>query len=81
MDNGGLPLSSPLPLCQPAVQAPIENPDATTPSETAGADVVVRESVSLLAGSAHFLRNTQSNTPLRTQHAAIEHPLAAISRL
>ena len=44
MDDDGLPLSSPLPLSQPAVQAPIENPDATIPSETTGANVMVRES-------------------------------------
>ena len=34
MDDDGLPLSSPLPLSQPAVQAPNENPDAIIPSET-----------------------------------------------
>ena len=39
MDDEGLPLSSPLPLSQPAVQAPIENPDAIIPSETTGVDV------------------------------------------
>ena len=38
MDDEGLPLSSPLPLSQPAVQAPIENPDATIPSETTRVD-------------------------------------------
>ena len=42
MDNGGLPLSSPLPLSQPAVQAPNENPDAIIPSETTGVDGITR---------------------------------------
>ena len=34
MDDEGLPLSPLLPLSQPAVQAPIDNPDANPASET-----------------------------------------------
>ena len=33
-DDEGLPLSSPLPLSPPAVQAPIDNPDAPLSSES-----------------------------------------------
>ena len=39
MDDEGLPLSSPLPLSQPAVQAPHDNPDAAPSSESTGGDV------------------------------------------
>ena len=38
MDDEGPPLSSPLPLSQPAVQAPIDNPDAPPSPESTGAD-------------------------------------------
>ena len=38
MDDEGLPLSSPLPLSQPAVQAHIDNPDALPSSESTGGD-------------------------------------------
>ena len=38
MDDEGLPLVPPLPLSQPAVQAPIDNPDANPASEATRAD-------------------------------------------
>ena len=38
MDDEGPPLSSPLPLSQPAVQTPIDNPDAPPSPESTGAD-------------------------------------------
>ena len=41
MDGDGLPLSSPLPLSQPAVQAPIDIPDAPPSSESTGGDADV----------------------------------------
>ena len=50
MDGDGLPLSSPLPLSQPAVQAPIDIPDAPPSSESTGgdADVDMEESDTLM---------------------------------
>ena len=53
MDGDGLPLSSLLPLSQPAVQAPIDIPDAPPSSESTGgdADVDMEESDSLLLGA------------------------------
>ena len=43
-DDEGLPLSSPLPLSQPAVQAPHDNPDAPPSSESTGGDIHMEES-------------------------------------
>ena len=44
MDDDGLPLSSPLLLSRPAVQASNENPDAPPSSESTGGDVEMEES-------------------------------------
>ena len=44
MDDDGLPLSSPLLLSQPAVQAPHDNPDAPPSSESTGGDVEMESS-------------------------------------
>ena len=48
MDDEGLPLSSLLPLSQPAVQAPHDIPDAPPSSESTGGDVGTQASHSCL---------------------------------
>ena len=56
-DADGLPLSSPLPLSQPAVQALIDNQDALLSSQSTG-DVEMEESHTVLetSGFAPALR-------------------------
>ena len=64
MDDEGLPLSSPLPLSQPAVQALIDNQDALLSSQSTG-DVEMEESHMVImqnsapASSSSFLETTE----------------------
>ena len=80
MDDDGLPLSSPLLLSQPAVQASHDNPDAPPSSESTGGDVEMESSDSLVFGQPFCSNAAGSRRTCEQRYLVKSQPLRRRSR-